>query len=80
MVDASSGDPDRPPETQVAVADKNAFAAYVKKIVSALDDNEDLSGLDTAVSDVPSQEAIKKFLNDGQCHALLVQKFSNKGN
>lgn len=78
MVD-SSLEPDRPLETQVIVADKNAFANYVKKMVSTLDENEDLAALEKAVEEQSSQDAMQKFLGDGQCHTLLVQKFSNKG-
>uniref|UniRef100_A0A5K3FEA9 Dynein heavy chain, cytoplasmic n=2 Tax=Mesocestoides corti TaxID=53468 RepID=A0A5K3FEA9_MESCO len=60
------------------VAETDAFIRYIKKIVSTLDDTEDLAALDAALLDPSAQESIKKFLNDGQCHAVLVQKISNK--
>lgn len=78
MVDPSDGQ-ERPSEVSVTVADKQAFENYVKNIVSALDGVEHTKVLDNAISDPVAQESIKKFLSDGQCHALLVQKSSNKG-
>lgn len=80
MVDPSSDGQERPSEVSVTVADKQAFENYIKNIVIALDDVANDKVLDYAIAHPNAQESIKKFLSDGQCHALLVQKASNKGN
>ena len=61
------------------IVDKNDFENYIKNVISALDGVTDISALEVAISEQIAQESIKKFLNDGQCHALLIQKTSNKG-
>ena len=79
MVDHSSDSQERSSEVQVTVVDKNDFENYIKNVISALDGVTDISALEVAISEQIAQESIKKFLNDGQCHALLIQKTSNKG-
>ena len=79
MVDQSSVLQDKSSEVQITVADKRAFEDYIKNIVLALDSADNISALEDAFSEQTAQESIKRFLNDGQCHSLLVQKSSSKG-
>ncbi|EUB63753.1 Cytoplasmic dynein 1 heavy chain [Echinococcus granulosus] len=79
MVDPSSDVQERSSEVQVVVADKTLFENYIKNIVAAFDGAENATALDKAISDRSAQDAIGRFLSDGQCHALLVRKSSNKG-
>ncbi|VDN12758.1 unnamed protein product [Dibothriocephalus latus] len=78
MVDVSGEVPTGTPEVHVKVADQGAFSEYLKRIVGAFDDAEDMSVFSTTLADPVSQEAIRKFLGDAQSLALLIQKFSNK--
>uniref|UniRef100_A0A0X3P013 Dynein heavy chain, cytoplasmic n=1 Tax=Schistocephalus solidus TaxID=70667 RepID=A0A0X3P013_SCHSO len=78
MVDVTAEVPTGTTEVHVKVADQGAFSEYLKRIVGAFDDAEDLSVFSKTLADPASQEAIRKFLGDAQSLALLIQKFSNK--
>ena len=60
----------------VALAPPDKVVAYLRRVVPViLEDNlDDVSALDNALCDKNTLEWVKKFIGDGSCTALLVQR------
>lgn len=69
------------PTPQVALAGVDSVANYVKRVVTALleDDSVVHPTLERLLSEENSIEKLRKFISDTQVKSLLIQRTSVKG-
>lgn len=81
MGDSLDGSENAPESHNVAVAELQDFANYIRKAATVLLPEDDIASpaLNAALEDKLNQDCIKKFISDPQVSALYVQRFSSKG-